>query len=501
MTTTSGSSIISALGAGSGVDFIKLAEDISTASFAVQRDQLTARRTALEAQISAAGQLRGSLNELASALGDRIRNGDLAPRGTLANPAVAGVTVPPGGAPRGNFSLEVTQLASSQTLLSRPFASRDALVGAGTLNLRFGTIAGNSFTADAARTPVAITVTETDTLASLATKITQASGGAVNAYVATGTGGAQLVMKGQDGAANGFVLEAQTPPAPPPDPELDPELDPEAEPDPVPPPPPPAAGDLAYLAWAPAVGDTLRTAAARDAAFRIDGVAMTGQSNRVTGLPGGFGLTLTGTNAGAPTALSFASNSAAVSGVMTDLVAALNDIVGQLNDLAAPVGGELANDPGARELRRDLAALAGQVLMPSAAAGAPRTLGDLGLVLNRDGTFRLDSARLNRTLETAPDAAAAMFTTGATGVFAAVDRLARDTALAADPGSLGGSVRRFQTQLERSDERLARIAEQQEALRERLTREFTASERRVAASQSTLTFIRQQVDIWSARER
>lgn len=485
MTTTSGSSIISALGAGSGVDFIKLATDISAASFAVQRDQLTARRTALEAQISAAGQLRGSLNALASALGDRIRNGDLAPRGTLGNAAVATVNTLPGSSPRGSFSLEVTQLASAQTLLSRPFASRDALVGAGTLNLRFGTIVDNSFTADPARAAIAITLTEADTLATLATRITQASGGAVTAYVANGTGGAQLVMKGQDGAANAFVLDAAMPA---PDPDADPA-------------PPPAAGDLAYLGWAPAAGDTLRTGTARDAALRIDGVAMTSPTNRVTGLPGGFGLTLTGTNAGAPTTLAFASNSAAVSGVMNDLVAALNDIVGQINQLAAPIGGELSNDPGARELRRDLAALAGQVLMPAATGDAPRTLGDLGLALNRDGTFRLDSARLNRTLETAPDAAAAMFTTGATGVFAAVDRLARDTSLAADPGSLGGSLRRFERQRATSEARLARIAEQQEALRERLTREFTASERRVAASQSTLTFIRQQVDIWSARDR
>jgi flagellar hook-associated protein 2 len=484
--TTAGSSVISALGAGSGVDFIKLAQDISAASFAAQRDQLTARKTALEAQISAAGQLRGSLTELASALGDRIRNGDLTPRGTLANAAVATVNVPPGASPRGNFTLEVTQLAAAQTVLSRPFASRDALVGEGTLTLRYGTADASSFTPDAARTPVDIAVTSTDTLETLATKITEASGGSVQVYVATGTGGAQLVMKGQEGAANGFVLEAALPPAAPPDPD---------------PAPPLAAGDLRYLAWAPTAGDTLRTSTARDAAFRLDGVAMASPTNRVTGLPGGFGLTLTGTNTGATTALSFAGNSAAVSGVMTDLVAALNDIVGQLNDLAAPVGGELANDPGARELRRDLVALAGQVLVPSAPGDEPRTLGDLGLALNRDGTFRLDSARLNRTLETSPDAAAAMFTTGATGVFAAIDRLARDTGLAADPGSLGGSQRRFQRQLEASDERLARVAEQQEALRERLTRQFTASERRVAASQSTLAFIRQQVDIWSAGDR
>jgi len=129
--TTAGSSIISALGAGSGVDFIKLASDISAASFAAQRDAVTARKTSLEAQISAAGQLRGAVTGLASALGDRIRNGDLAPKGEIANPAVARVTVPPGLSPRGNFQLEVTQLASSQTLVGRAYASRDALVGEG----------------------------------------------------------------------------------------------------------------------------------------------------------------------------------------------------------------------------------------------------------------------------------------------------------------------------------------------------------------------------------
>ena len=477
MTTTSGSSIISALGAGSGVDFMKLATDISAASFAVQRDTIAARKTALEAQISAAGQLRGAVTGLAAALGDRIRNGDLAPRGTLANAAVAQVSVPAGLSPRGNFSLEVTQLAQGQTLVGRSFASRDALVGQGTLTLRFGTVDGTTFAPDAARGAIDIAVTATDTLATIAGRITQASGGAVQAYVAEGPGGAQLVMKGQEGAANGFVLEAAGAGG--------------AE----------APGDLSYLGWQPASTNGELRSTARDATFLLDTVERTSPTNRVTGLPGGFILNLTGTNTGAPTALSFANNTAAISSVMNDFVAALNDIVGQLGELAAPLGGELGNDPGARELRRDLATLAGQVVRPGAAAGEPRTLSDLGLALNRDGTFRLDTAALNRALDTAPDAVAAMFTTGATGVFAAMDRLARENSLVTDPGSLGGSLRRFERQLEASDERLSRIAEQQESLRERLTREFTASERRVAASQSTLTFIRQQVDIWSARDR
>jgi flagellar hook-associated protein 2 len=472
---TTGSSILTALGAGSGVDFIKLAADISAASFAAQRNSITARRTTLEAQVSAAAQLRSSITGLASALGDRIRNGDLAPRPELGNPAVARVSVPPGLSPRGSFGLEVTQLAQGQTLVSNAYASRDALVGAGTLTLRFGTVDGNSFTADGARGAIDIAVTADDTLATIATKITQASGGAVSAYVANGTGGAQLVMKGQKGAANGFVLEAAGAGGS-------------------------GAGDLSFFGWNPAA-DGVPEVAARDAVFILDTVAMTSPTNRVTGLPGGFTLNLTATNTGAPTTLTFANNTDAITAVMGDFVAALNDIVTQLNDLAAPVGGELGNDPGARELRRDLAALAGQVVRPGAAAGEPRTLGDLGLTLNRDGTFRLDNPRLTRALDESPDAVTAMFTLGATGVFATIDRFARDNSLISDPGSLGGSLRRFETQLAGTDERLGRIAEQQDALRERLTRQFVASEQRVAASQSTLAFLRQQVDIWTNSER
>lgn len=479
MTTTSGSSIISALGAGSGVDFIQLATDISEASFAVQRQSVETRRTTLEAQVSAAAQLRNAVTGLASALGERIRGGDLAPRAEIANPAVARVTVPAGLSPRGSFSLEVTQLARGQTLVGKSFASRDALVGEGTLTLRFGTVNGASFTPDAARDAIDIAVTATDTLATLATKINQASGDAVSAYVATGTGGAQLVMKGREGAASGFVLEAES--------VNDPAVN--------------APGDLSYLGWSPATNAGELRQSARNAAFALDTVAMTSPTNRVTGLPGGFTLDLAATNTGAPTTLAFANNTDAVTGVMNDLVSALNEIVGQVNQLAAPLGGELGNDPGARELRRDLAGLAGRVVMPGAATGEPRTLADLGLALNRDGTFRLDSARLTQALADTPDAVAAMFTTGASGVFATVDRFARENSLVSDPGSLGGSLRRFETQLANSDERLAVIAEQQEALRQRLTRDFVASERRVAASQSTLTFLRQQVDIWSNSDR
>ncbi|WP_298335280.1 flagellar filament capping protein FliD [uncultured Erythrobacter sp.] len=468
-----GSSIISALGAGSGIDFIQLANDLSEASFEPRRANLESRNASLEVQISAAALIRSSLNDLASALGDRVRNGDLSPQPNLASPTVADVTTTTGIAPQGSYSLEVSQLAQGQTLALQSYGAGSDLVGEGTLNIRFGSVSGASFTEDTEQTALAIDVTADDTLDSLAAKISNGSDGKLFAYVAEGSNGAQLVIKGKDGAPNGFVLEPTSAGG-------------SATP-----------GDLSYLAWNPASDAGELRQASQDAVFRLDTVELTSSSNTVTGLPEGIGLTLNETNIGTPTTLSFETNDGAISAVMTDFVAALNDVVSLLSQEASGLGSTLNNDSGARGLRADLSALANEVVMPGAEDGEPSTLGDLGLSITRDGTFELDTARLNETLTSSPDGAAAMFTAGAFGVFATIDGLARDNTLFSDPGSLGGSIARYEAQIERNDERLARVAENQESLRNRLTRSFIAAQSNVTASQSTLSFLEQQIEAFN----
>ena len=467
-----GSSIISALGAGSGINFSQLATDISEATYSFQRENLQTRNETLQAQISAASVLRSALTGLSSALGDRIRNGDVSPRASIGNAGVANVSAPAGTAPSGSYSLEVSQLADSQTLVSPAFTSADDLVGEGTLAIRFGTVAGASFTEDTEQAALNITVESTDTLSDLAARISSESGGALEAYVANGTDGAQLVIKGRDGAINGFVLEPTSS-----------ALLPSATP-----------GDLTYLAWSPATDSGQLRSAAQNAVFELDTVEIRSQSNRVTGLPEGLELTLTGTNVGAPTDITFTQDTSAITSVMSDLTAAINDVVSLLQG----IDGEeelLQTDQGARELRRDLSALTSRSIDPTADPDAPNTLGDLGLSLNRDGTFRFDTARLERTLNESPEETAALFTTGLFGVFATVDELARNNSTVGDPGSLGGSINRFEGQIERNDERLERIAEQQEALRNQLNRSFAGAQNQISASQSTLSFIRQQFEI------
>ncbi len=471
------SSIIGALGAGSGVDMAQLARDLANARFAAKVARLEGRSELLETRISAASTLRSSLTDLAGALGDRIRNGDLAERATIGNASVALPGVVTGAAPSGSYSLEVSQLAASQTLVSPAYASAAELVGEGALTITFGTLSGSSFAADSARDPLVIDVLGTDTLADVAARIS-GSGTGLRAYVANGTDGAQLVIKGADGAANGFALSGTGASA----------SGGSA-----------AAGNIDFLDWSPASDSGQLRDTARDALYALDTVQFTSPGNVLTGLPGGLTLTLTGTNQGAPTSIGFANATASISAVMRDFVDALNDVAGLVKDNADPLNGALGSDPGARRLKRDLAGLASEVIMPNAASDAPATLADLGLKTNRDGTFSLDSDRLAQTLAASPEGASAMFTTDLFGVYAKMDDLARATSSRSDPGTLAGSIARYTTQATRISEQLEKITEAQEALRSQLTTQLSRSERLVTSSQSTLSFLESQIAIWNNR--
>ncbi|MEC8773144.1 MAG: flagellar cap protein FliD N-terminal domain-containing protein, partial [Pseudomonadota bacterium] len=106
----SASSIASSLGVGSGVDMTGLAEQLAVAQFAGRNERLTLQSETLERRISLAGSIRSTLSTFASALGDRLRTGDLAPLPTISNSAVAAVSSPIGTIGKGTYSLEVTQL-------------------------------------------------------------------------------------------------------------------------------------------------------------------------------------------------------------------------------------------------------------------------------------------------------------------------------------------------------------------------------------------------------
>jgi flagellar hook-associated protein 2 len=466
-TSSATSSLVTALGGGSGVDMGALAANLAVAQFAGKTDRLNTKSETLDKQISTASTLKSGLLSLASSLGDRVRTGDLSPQPQVANAAVASGTLSGSARPNGTYTLEVTKLAKSQTLASGTFGSGSTVVGSGTLTIRFGTVGASTFTADPSHTAVDIAIPAGATLDQAAFAINSAGAG-ITAYVANTTEGARLVLKGQEGAANGFILEASGDPG------------------------------LSALAWQPSTGDPARLlAGSGDAEFKIDGLPMTSKTNKVTDAVPGVNLTLTGTNTGVPTRISFADTSSAITATMQDLVAVLNEIASALNTATAAQTGELARDPGALALKRSLSALGTTVVMPTVAEGLPRTLGDLGLSIQRDGTFTLDTKRLSDTLKANPQAAGDMFTNGLYGVYSTIDGIARKATTATDPGSLGGSIVRYQSQKKTTTDDLSKIAEKQEALRTQLVTRFSAADTRIGVSKSTLTFLQNQVAAWN----
>jgi flagellar hook-associated protein 2 len=462
-------SIVTALGAGSGIDMAALAGNLAKVQFEDRINRLSARSEALDTKISTASAIKSQISQLASALGERVRTGDLAPTPAISNPAVATVSRAAATKPVGSYTLEVTRLASAQALTAPAFAAAASTVGSGTLTLRLGSISGGAFTADAAREPVEITIAPGATLAQAAAAI-NSSGAGVSAYVANSADGARLVLKGPEGANNAFVIEA-------------------AE----------DAGNpgLAALAWEPASGDPARVlSSAGDAEFKLDGVAMKSASNAAGEVAPGLSLTLKATNAGNPATITFNDAKAAVTSVMQDLTAALNEIVSALNAATDPATGELARDDGARALRRQLSSLGSTVIMPNAANGVPGTLAELGLSIARDGSFSLNSATLTAALTRDPEGVAAMFTNGLYGVYASIDKIARNASTAGNPGSLAGSLTRYASQKSQISEENAKIADQQEALRARLAKQLSAADVQIGSFKSTQSFLQQQIEMW-----
>jgi len=294
----------------------------------------------------------------------------------------------------------------------------------------------------------------------------------VTAYVASNSNGQQLVISGQQGAANAFTVSAT-----------------ENSSDP----------GLSQFAWNPTSSSTTGAtlaASATDASYILNGVTRTSASNSITDAAPGISLNLTGTNKGSPTTISFSDPTSSVSTAMSDLVTALNSIVSTLNtDTAA--GAALANNSGARQMQQALSALSSTTIMPYATSGQPATLGDLGLTTNKDGTFSLDSTVLNSALSAHPQAVAAMFTTGANGIYGTLEDLSLQVNNSSDPNSLAGSSKSLTTQQSSITTQLSKIATQQAALRATLLTQFSALNSVVTADKSTQSFLTQQIALWT----
>lgn len=136
---STGSSIISALGTGSGIDTNKLADQLTEANKKIQSDRLTAKKTLLETQISDYGLLRSSMSKLEAAT-TTLGSSDTFNAKSLSVPdtKLLSITKLDAKAAAGAYQLKVEQVAQSQSLSSGTFSSMTDPIGKGKLVIRLG---------------------------------------------------------------------------------------------------------------------------------------------------------------------------------------------------------------------------------------------------------------------------------------------------------------------------------------------------------------------------
>ncbi|MEM9702194.1 MAG: flagellar filament capping protein FliD, partial [Planctomycetota bacterium] len=214
-------------------------------------------------------------------------------------------------------------------------------------------------------------------------------------------------------------------------------------------------------------------------------------------LPGGVGVTIKQAT-GEPVTVTVGRDTSGIGGALNGFVTAYNALIDTADELtkvdtATLERGVLQGNAAVGRVLRRVEGLLTKRFGPSVPEdGAPRTLFDVGVRLERDGKISLNRERLDAALEEHPDAVRAFFQEAETGFAASVDSVIDGLT---DP--FEGLLELESDSLERRQADItARIGDLEEQLalkRDRLVRQFAAMEETVSqlnSFQSALSNIR-----------
>jgi flagellar hook-associated protein 2 len=376
-----------------------LVSALVTAKVAGQTATLTARSAASNAQISAFGQLSASLSGLQVALAP-LFNGSMLTSFTATTSGTGVTASASNGAMPGSYSLNVTQIASPQSLTSSAFdTAHAAALGGGELTIQVGS---QSMTLNVNAS--------NSSLGAIASAINSAGDNpGLKATVINGSQGQHLVLTSNaTGAANTINitlsetssdalkgLAVKTTPASD-----------------------PAANGKSALTQ-PASMWT-QTAYALDAQFTVNGAAASSASNTVTGVINGLTLNLTaaavdtGDKGTGTQTVTVAANTATQVTDISNFVTAYNALISTIGTLTAFNKNAAAGQQGATLLGDSLvnnmqAALGNIVGGAISSAGVRGTLDSMGITLRANGQLSLDSAKLNSAVQNNPSQVGAVF--------------------------------------------------------------------------------------------
>ncbi|CAG7855889.1 partial Flagellar hook-associated protein 2, partial [biofilm metagenome] len=400
----------------------------------------------------------GTLKGLVSTLQTSLQTVDADFQGYTATPSDASIfsAVASSSAAAGSYTLDVANLARSQSLVAAGQASSTAAIGDGsstTITFDFGTISGGTLTAGVysgasfnanGNGAQSITIDGTNnTLQGIRDAINNAQIGVSASIVNDGSGTPyRLVLTSEkSGVSNSLKISTSGG-----DGTIDALL----------------AHDPAGL---PAAQHLNQTSAAQNANFTLNGIPITNASNTVTDVIEGVTLTLnkpTTTQAN----LSVVRDTAAVKTAVTGFVDSYNALVSQLKSRSAFAAPGETNKPalsGDGTVRLMLDQLRG-ILGTVTTGGTLKSLAEVGITTKADGTLKLDSSKLESAMTKDFNDVTHLFTS-ATGFSTrlkdwADDALAIDGLIDTRTKNLNESIKGYNDQISRLEVRMATLKRQ-----------------------------------------
>lgn len=339
--------------------------------------QLAQKEASYQAKLSAFGSIKSALSSFQSAM-QGLTSADkfVGTRVNVSKAEMATATAT-GTAMAGSYQIKVDTLAQAQKLVSGHYAATSDEVGSGTLTIQLGSYAEDgSFTANAQNGSVTIEIDPSNnSLAGVRDAINASDAGVTASIIHDGTGH-RLVIGAKDSGAENAIRISVTEDGEHP--------------------------GLAALAYEGADTPSMRqTVAAQNAEFEIDGVRITKASNSVTDAIEGVTLDLLQA-ADETFTLSITRDNAPARSAAENFVKAYNDLHKVLSDVSAynaetRQGAILQGDSTVRGIQTQLRGLLGTTL--DSAGGGLLRLSDIGISAERNGSLRLDTAKLNKVLD------------------------------------------------------------------------------------------------------
>ncbi|MDP2903888.1 MAG: flagellar filament capping protein FliD [Methylovulum sp.] len=385
-------STITSTGLGSGLDV----SGIVTKLVAAERLAVDTRNTKKEAddnaKITAFGNFKNALSDFKSSLSALSKTSSFQKISSDSSDSTVITASALSVADVASYQMEVKNMAQSHALASAAYADPTAVVGTGSLTINFGTTTYDAstkvyggFTQNPAKSSLSLTIdSSNNTLTGIRDAINNAKAGVTASVLNDGTGN-RLVFKSTDsGVKNSLQIKVTETGAP-------------------------GLSDLAFDGSNPKM---MQTRAAEDALVNINGLDVSSSSNTVSGALKGVTFSLLQAQISKTVTVNVTRNNADLNTAISGFVEKYNALITTVNSVsnydpatktAGVLLGESVVQNGMSQIRSALTNVV------DGTSSSLRTLSDVGISLQKDGTLKFDSAKFSTAQSSDIDGVAALF--------------------------------------------------------------------------------------------